>query len=161
MKEFTITIDYANYYGDYNELINYMKSLDGIKDINIVENTIITVDIKYDEKLINDEIIKGELLSFLKLSNQPVIYGFDKHAKKDTVTLKFKCKYCCECCFGNIIYKLIDTQGIMKVETDIYEKIYVDHGCESDEYNIEIQYDPEIITNDKLDEIKKNISIYG
>ena len=161
MKEFTITIDYANYYGDYNELINYMKSLDGIKDINIVENTIITVDIKYDEKIINDEIIKGELLSFLKLSNRPVIYGFDKHAKKDIVTLKLKCKYCCESCFGNIIYKLIDTPGIMRVKTDIYEKIYTDDARETDEYNIEIQYDPEIITNDKLDEIKKHISIYG
>ena len=159
MKEFTVTIDYANYYSDYKELIAYIKSIDGIKDINITENNIITVNVKYDENLINDKMIFLELEAFLKLQKYPSIYGFDRHSKEKLVCNKQKANICCECCFGNIIYTLYEKNGIEKVDSDFYD-ICIDKGVMDGEYTINIYYNPKIISEIEYQELIKEIECY-
>ena len=159
MREFTVIIDYANYYSDYKELITYIKSLNGVRDVNITEDTIITVNVKYEEKLINDKIIFLELEAFLNLQKYPVLYGFDRHSKEKLVYKKQKANICCEFCFGNIIYTLFEKNGVEKVESDYYDICY-NKGKTDDEYTINIYYNPKIISETEYQELIKEIECY-
>lgn len=161
MSEFTLIIDYANYYHDYTDIINYLLSLVGIKDVIIKEEEktgLISINVKYDKDNISDERIKLEILGFLNLLNSPAVYGFDRHyIGKDILSKTLHYNICCECCFENILDILYDTKGIKKVESDFCEK---SQKCES-QYTISFYYDSNIITKDKLQDIIKKTDIYG
>ena len=160
MREFTVVIDYANYYSDYKELIAYIKALKGVSDFKVEEDTIITIDVKYDEKLITEKIIFLEIEAFLNLQRYPCLYSFDRHSKEKLILKKVKPHICCECCFANIIYNLFETSGIEKVESDFYEVYYEKHDV-CGEYSLNISYDPNKISKEKWAEIKKEIDIYS
>jgi copper chaperone CopZ len=122
MKEFTLIVDCYNYFKDYSELFDYLYSLNGVEDVVITTDDLLAVSVKYNEKIINDDRIKLEILAFLNSLNYPVIYGFDRHMK-ETKLIKLNYRICCEFCFGNIIYTLIETKGIEKVESNFYQNI--------------------------------------
>ena len=156
--EFTITIDGQNFYNDYSELFDYLYSLNGVEDVVITSDDLVTIDTKYNEKIINDEIIKLEILTFLGLNNYPSIYGFDRHSKNDLILIKKDYQICCDFCFGNIIYPLIETKGIIKVESNYYKKYWKEDDTK---YYINIYYDPKLISNKELKELMEEIDHYG
>lgn len=158
MKEFTLIIDNHNYYNDYTELFDYLYSLNGVEDVVITCDELLTINTKYDEKIINDEIIKLEILTFLNMTKYPCIYGFDRHSKEKLNIIKKEYHICCEYCFGNIIYTLIETKGIEKVESDFYHKYWKDT---IGDYFVNIYYDKNKISKEKLDELIKEIDHYG
>lgn len=158
MREFTLILDDSNYYKDYSELFDYLYTLNGIIDVVITTDDKTTVYTKYNEELINDEIIKYEILAFLNLLNYPSIYGFDRHPK-EYKTFTLDCHICCDFCFGNIMYDLIETKGILKAESDFYEKYWGD--TRDNRYTVTVYYDPKIISNKKLAEIKKELEVYA
>lgn len=158
MKEFTFIIESSNYYNDYSELFDYLYSLNGVEEVTITCEDLLTIDTKYNEKLINDEIIKLEILSFLELNNSPCIYGFDRHSKNDLILIKKDYQICCDYCFGNIIYNLIETKGIEKVESDFFKKHWKSNDTN---YFVNIYYDPKLISKKELDELMEEIDHYG
>ena len=58
-----------------------------------------------------------------------------------------------------MIYYLYYIKGIEKVESNFYEIYNNSSGGETD-YNIEICYDPKIISKEKWKKIEKDIDIY-
>ena len=157
MREFTITIQDYNYYNDFSELSDYLYSLNGIEEVIITQTDFVTINTKYNEKLINDERIRYEILAFFKLLNYPSIYTFDKHQNK---TLSFTVNYrvCCEMCYGNIVYTLIDNKGVIKVESDFYDQYWKRLG---ETYYIKVYYDPKLINKNDLKKLKEEIDVYG
>lgn len=156
MKKFTILVDGNNYHNNQSELFEYLTSLNGVEDVVITADDLLNIIILYNEKLINDERLRFEILAFLKLLNYPSIYGFDKHHTASK-RIKLKCRVCCDFCFGNIIYPLIETEGIDKVESDFYQ-IWQKSG--DDNYFINIYYNPKVISQKKLDQLLKKIYVY-
>lgn len=159
MKEYSIIVDGNNYYKDQSELISYLKSLNGVEEVIVDSKELLKVDVKYAKKIINDEMIRLEILAFLDLQNYPSIYGFDKHTK-DVVCKKYKYNICCEFCFGNIIYNLVDTKGIEKVESDFYEKYWKSNKRDV-KYNVSVYYDPHIINKKSIKKLEEEIGVYG
>ena len=157
MKEFSITIQDYNYYNDYSELSDYLYSLKGIEEVDIKISDLVTVNTKYNENLINDEIIKYEILALLKLLNYPSISTFDRH-QNNTLSFEVNYRVCCEFCYGNIIYNLIDNKAIVKVESDFYEQYWKKLG---ESYYIKIYYDPKLINEKGLKKLKEEIDVYG
>ena len=155
--EFTFIIENNNDC-DFSELYDYLYSLNGIEDVVITNDDLITIDTKYNDKLINDEIIKLEILTFLNLMNYPCIYGFDRHSKNNLILIKKDYQLCCEFCFGNIIYPLIETKGIIKVESNFYKKYWKENDHN---YYVNIYYDPKLITKKDLDKLMEEIDRYG
>ena len=156
MKEYTLIIDDPSYYDDHFDLFEYLLTLNGIEDVVIVDGPYLTsVTVKYNEKLIGDNQIRYEIMAFSELLNYPCIHGFDKHSSdKDIVTVKIDYHTCCEYCFANNIYTLVDTPGIVKVETDFYENYW--KKC-IENYSMTISYDPKIISKEKFEKLKKEI----
>ena len=161
MRELTLKIDYANYYHDYSDIINYLLALKGIEDVIIKEEEktgLININTKYNDEIISDKIIKLEILGFLNLLNYPAVYGFDRHYKgKDIQYINLHYNICCEFCFGNILDILYDTKGIKIVESDFCEK-YLDVDSQ---YTISIYYNPKVISDNKMQDLIKKIDVYG
>lgn len=157
MKEYTLTINNINYFKDYSELFDYLFDLNGVQDVIIdCDDAFVNITVKYNQD-INDEIIRLEILYFLDITNYPCIYGFDKHPNgKEMICEKIKYTACCDFCHGNIIYTLIDTPGIEKVESDF--------NLASDgktTYTVTIYYNPKILTKKKYQDLRKKIDVYG
>ena len=159
MKELTLKI--INCVNNYsNEFYDYLYSLNGVEDVIIIsDDDFTTIYTKYDEMIINDEIIKYEILTFLDLNNQPVIVSFDRHSKEKLVCKTKVCNDCCDFCYGNIIYPLFDIKGIEKVESDFYDVYMKSSG--KDNYTLKVYYDPKLISKEKWEKIEKEIDIYS
>ena len=162
MKKFSILVEYNSYLKTYDELTNYLLSIKGItKALASEKNNLLYIDTEYDEKLINDEIIKYEILAFLDLLNRPVIYGFSRYPNEDDVNiLTLNYTVCCEFCFGNIIYYLIDTKGIERVDSNFFQ-VYFNKEGRIHDYIISIYYNPKVLKEEQLAELIKKIDIYG
>ena len=97
------------------DLKEYLLSLKGVLDVNIdFENN--KIDIQYDERIINNYMIKGEINLFLN-RQYPSIIRFDKYGN-NTKQLDITSDICCENCYLNLIDKLYDIDGISKVSSD-------------------------------------------
>ncbi len=161
MSEFTLKIDYSNYFHDYSDIVSYLLSLKGIEDVIVKEEEktgLINVITKYKSENISNERIKLEILGFLNLLNNPAVYGFDKHYKgKDIQCINLHYNICCEFCYANILDILYNTKGIEKVESDFCEK-YLDVDSQ---YTISIYYNPKVISENEMQDLKKEIDVYG
>ena len=151
MKEFSLIIDYSNYYGNYDELFEYLYALNGIEDVVITSEYLFTIYVKYNEKLINAERIKLEILAFGNLLNYPCIYGYNKHLKNAKLYKIIRDSICCDFCYFNLIEYLYEIDGITGVESNFYQK-YWTNKLDNEKYIINIFYDPKVFS---LDEMKK------
>lgn len=156
MKELYIVIDYYQF--TYDELKNYLLSLNGIKEVLVIDiDDLLRLDIKYDSNLITDNIIKLEILAFADLLKYPVIYEFDKYTKVETNTYEIlRDSVCCEYCYSFFVDELYDTKGIEKVESNFYLK-HFKRRYKDDKYQITIYYDPNKVSIEKLKELENDL----
>lgn len=158
MKEFSIKLDYDY---KYDELFEYLYCFDGIENVIVSKDNLLDIYVNYNENIINEERIKLEILAFLNLLNYPSIYGFNRYSKEENIVCKrLKHNICCEFCFGNILEILYDTPEIVKVESDFYDKFWCQNRIDN-KYFIMIYYNKDRISEEKLSNLEKEISIYG
>jgi len=141
MQELTLTIDYCDYFS--KELEEYLISLKGVikSKINLANNEI---NIKYDSKLININILKNEILLFLSLNKIPSIISFDKHSINKTINYNIIIKdLCCEYCLKHMIEELLLIDGINSAYSNFNYK-------NKTNVNLIINYDNNLITKEEI-----------
>ncbi len=163
MKEFTISVDSLY---DYYELFEYLFGLKGIKDVVITTDDLLTVYTKYDSNLISDQQIKLEILAFLNLLNFPSVYYFDRHFKGKADIYKIECdSICCDYCFGNAMEDLFDTDAVVKVESNFYDKFFARKDKfftrkeENNKYYINIYYNPKAMALSEMRKLVNDLDI--
>ena len=151
MSELTIGIEWT-----HKELKEYLLSLNGISYVEIRDNEEqIDVYLKYNSTLITPKIIKIEILLFMDSLKTPSILYFDKHSKTKTLTYTIvRDKFCCEYCFKGAVQYLLEIEGIEKVESNFNEAY-----DKSEKIIINIQYDPNLITSEKMKQIELELDI--
>ena len=156
MKELTIVIDdWGN-----KELKEYLVSLNGVLDVTINDTDVLEIYIKYDNNLITENILKMEIYLFLELKDFPSIISFNKHPKDKTEDYTIiREDFCCEFCYKGAIEELFETKGVEIVESDFYEKYWLNKDEEQNEVYIKISYDPKIISFDKMKELEVKLDI--
>ena len=156
MKELTIVIDdWEN-----KELKEYLMSLNGVLDVKIDDNDKLEIYIKYDSSLITEKVLKMEINLFLDLKDFPAIISFNKHPKNklEDYTI-IREDFCCEYCYKIAIEELFDAKGVEIVESNFYEKYWLNKDEEQNEVYIKISYDPKIISFDKMKELEVKLDI--
>ena len=147
MKVTLILYDCGN-----DELKEYLISLKGIDDVNIIKDNFLKINIKYNPNLISLKLIKIEIYLFLDIKKRAAMLEFDKHSKNKTLQYKIIMKdICCEYCFMNIIENLFEVEGIEKVTSNFDINNYYEM-----EIIIYIDYNPNIINIEKIKEINLN-----
>lgn len=156
MNELTIIIDDWG----HKELKEYLTSLKGILEVIIKNERQLGIYIKYDSTLINDKIIKREVLLFLDIYKMPSIISFDKHPTIRTLEYKIiKNSICCEYCFKNAVDTLFEIEGIEKVESNFTEEYLLKKGNECENIVISIKYNPDLINPLQMKQIALNLNI--
>ena len=150
MKELTIVLDQFS----HNELNEYLKSLNGVIDVIIDRDKYLKIDIKYDDKLLNDKILLNEIVAFLDTYSEPDLVSFDKHSKEKLDVYHLKTKICCDMCFKIANDKLFEIEGIEKVESKFWDDSDI-----SKEIVIDIYYNPKKICLEKMKEIEKELDL--
>ena len=145
MEKITIKIDDSCYLNC--ELIQY---LNGVTNSRLDDDEIY---IEYDSSVISLKVLKLEVLAFLDILKIPSIIAFNKHHKnmnKDIIVIE---DLCCEYCLKSMIEDLLEMDGINSASTDF------DYN---NKHNVKIfiTYDEKIISNNKLEEIKKKFNNY-
>jgi len=155
MKELTIVID-----AWYNkELQEYLMSLEGILDVNIKNEKLLEIYIKYDQNLINPKIIKLEIKTFLNTLKIPSIITFDKHSTSKILEYKInRDKICCEYCLKGVVEDLLEIEGIEKVGSN-FDINNINKKDIKRNIIINIQYDSTLLNIDDMKEIKLNLDI--
>lgn len=146
MNKLTLKFDIIS----YNDLINYLKQLDGIKSANI-NNENDEIYLEYDQSVIPLNILKKHILLYLNVLELPSIISFDKHidnTKKDIIVIN---NLCCEYCLKGMIEELLDTNGIISAYSDF------DYHNKK-KVNIFITYSPKLINETKIDELKEKFN---
>lgn len=147
MKELTIVLD------DIidKELFDYLSSLNGINKVNINYDDS-KIYVNYDDKIVSLNVLKLEILSFLKLMNIPSIVAFKKNFENDLVDYTMIINdLCCEYCLKGMIEELLLIDGIMFANSEF-------NYSNKKNVKIYIKYDNSIIKEDKLLEINKKFS---
>lgn len=155
MKELTIVID------DWNnkELKEYLMSLEGILDVNIKDEKLLEIYIKYDQNLINPQIIKLEIKTFLNTLKIPSIIAFDKHSTSKTLEYKInRDKICCEYCLKSVVEDLLVIEGIEKVESN-FDINNINKKDIKRNIIINIQYDSTLLNVNDMKEIELKLDI--
>lgn len=146
MNKLTLKLDIIS----YNDLINYLKQLDGIKSANI-NNENDEIYLEYDQSVISLNILKKHILLYLNVLKLPPIISFDKHidnTKKDIIVIN---NLCCEYCLKGMIEELLDTNGIISAYSDF------DYHNKK-KVNIFITYSPKLVNETKIDELKEKFN---
>jgi len=157
MQKFTLKTDSF----EFKELDNYLLSIRGIKKVEIKNEDLVIITVTYDEKVIVENIIKLEILAFLKALKWPSFYEFDRHSKEKTMLYKIeRDSICCEFCYAGIIEDLYDINGIVKVESNFYNKFFTNRH-NGEKYFINIYYNPLLLTEKEMKEIEDKLAIYG
>ena len=164
MKKTTFVIDEFDiievvYEKEIKEFKEYLLSLKGVVSANVSNEDVITIDVCYDEKLITDNIIYMEIATFLNILKIPALISFDRYSKKETRTYKIETSMCCEYCFKIAIEDLLDIPGIVKVDSNYIEQYYHHDGNREQKDTIIVYYDPAIITENRMNEIVKELDI--
>ena len=132
---------------EHKELKPYLLSLKGITDVKTKNDDKLIIDIKYNENLIIDKIIKLEIETFLQIKKNPSLIGFDKHQDKNIEKYNInKENKSCEYCAKRLVDNLFEIKGINKVTIN------------NDNYNnMTIYYDKNKITEKELKEIENKL----
>jgi len=156
MKKFSIVIDC--YKLTYDELKEYLLSLKGISEVNVIDiDDLLRLEIMYDDNLITCNIIKYEILAFLKLLDYSVIYEFDKHFEEETKIFEKEInRICCEFCYASCIEELFDLPGVYKVSSNFYIKHFKRKDV-NEKYKIQVLYNPKIIDFKELERIVNDL----
>lgn len=130
----------------YDELIDYLKSINGIENVEISND----ITIYYDN--ISLKVIIKEIYLFLNILNIPSILSFDKHLNNNLKEYKIVIKnLCCEHCLMSDIEYLLYINGI--------NSAYSDYDFDDkDEVEIYITYDSSIISKEELDKLNKEFN---
>lgn len=130
----------------YDELIDYLKSINGIENVEISND----ITIYYDN--ISLKVIVKEIYLFLNILNIPSILCFDKHLDNNLKEYKIVIKnLCCEHCLMSDIEYLLYINGI----NSAYSNYDFD---DKDEVEIYITYDSSIISKEKLDKLSEEFN---
>ncbi len=130
----------------YDELIDYLKSINGIENVEISND----ITIYYDN--ISLKVIIKEIYLFLNILNIPSILSFDKHLNNNLKEYKIVIKnLCCEHCLMSDIEYLLYINGI----NSAYSNYDFD---DKDEVEIYITYDSLIISKEELDKLNKEFN---
>ena len=130
----------------YDELIDYLKSINGIENVEISND----ITIYYDN--ISLKVIIKEIYLFLNILNIPSILSFDKHLNNNLKEYKIVIKnLCCEHCLMSDIEYLLYINGI--------NSAYSDYDFD-DKNNvvIYITYNSSIISKEELDKLNKDFN---
>ena len=140
MKKFSIVIDCFKL--SYDELKNYLLSLDGVNEVDVVDiDDLLRLNVLYDINKITDNIIKLEILAFLDLLDYSVIYEFDRHFDGETKTYEKEINsICCEFCYSSCIEDLFEMDGVVKVTSNFYLK-HFKRKYVNEKYKIIVTYD--------------------
>ncbi len=130
MNKLTLEI---NCFVNNNELKNYLLSVKGVNELNIKEDDNTIIDINYDSNVINNYMLKSEILLFLNMFNKTsVIVSFDKYLTKTKKYQMIIKNLCCEYCLLNMIEELFELNGIVSASSnfdddkkDVY--IYIEY----------------------------------
>lgn len=130
----------------YDELIDYLKSINGIENVEISND----ITIYYDN--ISLKVIIKEIYLFLNILNIPSILSFDKHLNNNLKEYKIVIKnLCCEHCLMSDIEYLLYINGI----NSAYSNYDFD---DKDEVEIYITYDSSIISKEDLDKLSEEFN---
>lgn len=155
MEELFLLLDQ---WGD-KELGDYLLSLKGIKEVQINSDNYLKINIKYNNKEITPKIIFLEISLFLDVRKFPILLAFDKYYKQDLKEYQIiRDDICCEFCYKGAIGDLFAIDGISKVESNFLTEYYKKYD-ERDKTIINIKYDPNILTNKKMQEIEMDLNI--
>ena len=129
------------------DLVNYLKSINGIKNVEIADD----ITIYYDDNISLKVIVK-EIYLFLIILNIPSILSFDKHLNNNLKEYEIVIKdLCCEHCLMSDIEYLLYINGI--------NSAYSDYDFDDkDEVEIYITYDSSIISKEELDKLNKEFN---
>ena len=143
-----ITLKYDIYLD--KELEDYLFSLKGISFVKI-DTEKNEINIKYNADLISINIILMEINLFSKNVTYDCLIGFNKHSKNKLLDYEMKISdSCCELCLQDNLLKLLSTNGIDRVETELdYCNINM---------KLFIKYDENYIDKDILKEIELNFN---
>lgn len=135
------------------ELKDYLLSLDGVKNVKIDSKIYWNIDVEYDEKKINLQVLKCEIFAFLDIMRLPSLINFDKHSKNRCKKHKIVIIHlCCEFCYSSFIDELFMTEGI---ESAFAESDDIDNR---ENVGIEITYDETKIDKDLIDKLEKDFN---
>lgn len=130
----------------YDELIDYLKSINGIENVEISND----ITIYYDN--ISLKVIIKEIYLFLNILNIPSILSFDKHLNNNLKEYKIVIKnLCCEHCLMSDIEYLLYINGINSAYSDYDFK-------DKNNVVIYITYDSSIISKEELDKLNKEFN---
>lgn len=135
----------------HKELKDYLLSLTGVFEVKINNAENLFINLKYDSKLTNAEILKMEVFLFLDLSNKPALISFHKYSNNKTEKYDLIIKdLCCEFCLRGMIDDLFMIEGIEKVESNFKDEL-----CHSHEnVLISVKYNPKLISKEELKKIE-------
>ncbi len=152
MSEFNIVIDNWG----HKELKEYLMSLKGILDVEIKNDKLLDVYLKYDSSLITPKIIIMEITLFLDITKIPTILSFDKHPKFKTANYMItRDDICCEYCYKGAIEDLFEIEGIETVKSNYNEDDFKNHQ----KIIINIKYNPNLISIDEMKQIELKLNI--
>ncbi len=150
MARLTIVLDNIG----HKELKDYLLTVSGIKDVDVINNNMLEINIEYDDKITNPIVIKTEIYIFLDITKSACMYSFDKYEKNTTNYHAEKTSVCCEYCFMNFIEDLFDMDGIIKASsnfTDFYMKY------ENQKLIIDVEYDKNKVKEEDIEKIIKDL----
>ena len=157
MKKVTYELDDNGFYSN-DECINYLKSIKGIKKVDIQNGFYPIFNVSYDETIISSKTIYWEICLFLNIPHDFSALSFDYHPGKKVETYTIDLTgLCCEFCYRNIIEEIFTTKGIMAMDGH-YDHIPID---KSETFGLKIKYDNQIISLSEIKKLEEKIrSIY-
>ena len=130
----------------YDELIDYLKSINGIKNVEISND----ITIYYDN--ISLKVIIKEIYLFLNILNIPSILSFDKHLSNNLKEYQILINdLCCEYCLMSDIEELLYINGINSAYSNYDFK-------DKNNVVIYITYDSSIISKEELDKLNEEFN---
>lgn len=154
MQRITFELEYHCYY-PINELIEYLKGLDGIDSISFnYDGVCPVIDVKYDDTKINYKMIFYETCAFCEEPYDGSILSFDQHLGKEANMYELNLDgLICDFCYRGVIRELFSTNGIISIVNsycDFWEK-------SPEKVRIKLYYDDKIISKEKLVKICNKI----
>lgn len=133
-------------------------SLKGILAIEIKNDELLDIYVRYDSRFITPKIIKMEIILFLNITKIPSILSFDKYPKYETANYQIvRDSVCCEYCYKGAIEDLLDIEGIENVQGN-YRCLFQKYE-ECEKVIISIKYNPNLISIDEMKQIEFHLNI--